>query len=69
MPNTPNAPSYTLTFADAVEVHRMLWEGWFQNRIAAHFDVNPGRISGVKKGALHPGSYEAARRQYGGRAA
>jgi hypothetical protein len=29
------------------------------NRIAAHFDVNPGRVTEVKKGELHPGSLEA----------
>ena len=66
----PNAPSYRLTFEDAVQIHRMLWDGWFQNRIAAQFDVNPGRISEVKQGVLHPGSYEEARRRFGhGRAA
>ncbi|THF59176.1 hypothetical protein E6C48_04120 [Mesorhizobium composti] len=65
----PNEPSYKLTFDDAVEVHRMLWEGWFQNRIAAHFDVNPARVSDVKHKRTHMGSYEAARSKYGGRAA
>ncbi|WP_336055222.1 hypothetical protein [Nitratireductor sp. CH_MIT9313-5] len=65
----PSAPSYRLTFEDAVEVHRMLWEGWLQSRIAAHFDVNPGRISEVKHGTLHERSYQEAKRRYGGRAA
>lgn len=69
MTTPPDSPSYTLTFDDAVEIHRMLWEGWFQNRIAAHFDVNPGRISQVKHGTLHAGSYDVARQRFGGRAA
>ncbi len=47
----------------------MLWEGWLQSRIAAHFDVNPGRISEVKHGTLHERSYQEAKRRYGGRAA
>jgi len=60
MTHVYNKPSYQLTFEDAVQVHLMLMDGWFANRIAAHFDVNPGRISDVKFGRLHEGSYEAA---------
>jgi predicted XRE-type DNA-binding protein len=52
--------SKLLTFEDAVEVHRMIASGMIQSRIAAHFDVNGGRISEVNTGKLHPGSYEAA---------
>jgi len=55
-------PSYRLTFNDAVEVWRRYWAGEFQNRIAACFDVNPGRVNEVVKGQLHPGSEKAARR-------
>lgn len=62
---SPNEPSHTLTFEDAIEIHRMLAEGWFQNRIAAQFDVNPGRISEVKHGAIHAGSFSEAVRRYG----
>lgn len=54
------AGSHTLSFAEAVEVHRMIAAGMLQSRIAAHFDVNSGRISEVNTGKLHPGSYEAA---------
>ena len=53
-------PSPRLTFDQAIEVHQLLRRGVFVNRIAAHFDVNPGRISEIKKGALHPGSRAAA---------
>lgn len=53
-------PSRRLSFDDAVEIHRRLRRGEFVNRIAAHFDVNPGRVSEIKKGVRHPGSREAA---------
>ena len=62
----PRRPSPRLTFEQAVEVHRRLRLGEFVNRIAAHFDVNPGRISEIKKGILHPGSREAALEHDGG---
>ncbi|MAU95846.1 MAG: hypothetical protein CMP81_08155 [Fulvimarina sp.] len=58
-----NRPSYRPTFKDAVQIHLMLMDGWFQNRIAAHFDMNPGRVSEIKAGQLHPGSYEEALRR------
>src|SRR5262249_33528105 len=38
-------PSRRLSFDEAVEIHRRLRRGEFVNRIAAHFDVNPGRVS------------------------
>lgn len=53
-------PSTKLSFKDAVEIQKRLKRGEFQNRIAADFDVNPGRISEVKTGKLHPGSDAAA---------
>lgn len=55
-------PSRRLSFEDAVIVWRRYWDGEFQNRIAAAFDVNPGRISDVIKERLHPGSRDAAMR-------
>lgn len=54
-------PSYQLTFNDAIEVWRRYWAGEYQNRIAAFFDVNQGRVNDVVKGRLHPGSEQAAR--------
>ncbi len=50
-------PSRKLTWADAVSI----WKRWlqtreFQNRIAAEYDVNPGRINEILKGKRHPGS-------------
>lgn len=59
-----NKPSYRLTFEDAVQVHLFLMDGWFQNRIAAHFDTNPARVNEVKTGKRYPGSYaEAVKRR------
>lgn len=55
-------PSYQLTFGDAVQVWHRYWAGEYQNRIAAFFDVNQGRINEVIKGKRHPGSEEVARR-------
>ena len=55
-------PSYRLTFNDAIEVWRRYWAGEYQNRIAAFFDVNQGRVSEVINGHLHPGSRDAASR-------
>jgi predicted XRE-type DNA-binding protein len=52
--------SHKLTFEEAIEVQKMIHKGIIQSRIAAHFDVNIGRISEVKNGQLHLGSYEAA---------
>ena len=54
-------PSRKLTFQDAVKVWLMYWTGEFQNRIAAHFDCNPARISEIIHGYRFPGSEDAAR--------
>lgn len=53
-------PSHRLTFEEAVEIWLRIWRGEFQNRIAADFDVNPGRVCDVKMGRLHPGSRDVA---------
>lgn len=53
-------PSHSLTFDEAIEVHRLIRQGWLQSRIAARFDTNPGRISEVNTGKRHPGSLEAS---------
>lgn len=55
-----NLTSYTLTFNDAVEIWLRHWSGEFQNRIAASFDVNPGRVNEVLKERKHYGSREQA---------
>ncbi|MDQ6438141.1 hypothetical protein RB623_29155 [Mesorhizobium sp. LHD-90] len=57
--------SHTLTFDDAVQVWKLRRQGWFQHRIAARFDVNPGRISDVLKERKHPGSRAVAERDGG----
>jgi predicted XRE-type DNA-binding protein len=60
MKNRACLPSYRLTFNDAVTVWLRYWNGEFQNRIAAVFDVNPGRINEIIKGKTHFGSREVA---------
>jgi hypothetical protein len=55
-----NAPSYTLTFDDAVQVWLRYWGGEFQNRIAASLDVNPARVNEVLKERKFRGSRAAA---------
>lgn len=52
--NRMGRPSRTLTRNDAIQIHRMIADGWLQSRIAAHFDVNPGRISEVNTGKRFP---------------
>ncbi|MCB1508834.1 MAG: hypothetical protein KDI98_08860 [Hyphomicrobiaceae bacterium] len=51
----------TMTFQDAVKTWRLHWSGEFQKRIAALFDVNPGRVNEVLKGRRRPGSEAIAR--------
>ena len=53
---TTRKPSYRLTYDDAVEVWLLHWKGIFQNRIAATFDTNPGRINEVLKERKFVGS-------------
>jgi hypothetical protein len=43
-------PSRRLTRQEAIQIKKLLSDGWFQNRIAARYDVNPGRISEIKNG-------------------
>ncbi len=52
----PDSPSRKLTFADAKVIWKLKREGWLQSRIAAHFDVNQGRISEVLNHKLHRGA-------------
>lgn len=53
-------PSRRLTLQDAVRIWKLHSEGWFQNRIAALLDVNPGRINEVIKGKKFPESHKIA---------
>jgi hypothetical protein len=52
--------TYRLTFDNAVDIWIRSWKGEFQHRIAASYDVNPGRVSGVLKERTHIGSRVAA---------
>jgi hypothetical protein len=53
---TEKRPSRRLSFNDAIKVWELFRSGEFQHRIAAYFDVNPGRISEIIKGKKHIGS-------------
>ncbi|BCB17332.1 hypothetical protein [Bosea sp. ANAM02] len=44
------SPSRRLTASDAAIIKNRILRGEFLNRIAADFDVNPGRISEIKTG-------------------
>lgn len=47
------APSRHLRPEDIPVIKRRILDGEFLNRIAADYDVNPGRISEVKTGRLY----------------
>lgn len=49
-------PSTKLVYKDAVEIQKRIRRGEYLNRIAADYDVNPGRISEIKTGKRFPGS-------------
>ena len=57
-------PSYRLTFEDAVNVWMRIWNGEFQNRVAASYDVNAARVAEVLKETRHPGSRAEAMKRY-----
>lgn len=48
----PRRPSAKLGPNDAAIIKRRIAQGEFLNRIAADFDVNPGRISEIKSGKM-----------------
>ncbi len=43
-------PSYNIKPTDVPFIKKRIREGDFLNRIAADYDVNPGRISEIKSG-------------------
>jgi hypothetical protein len=47
-------PSAKLTLSMAIEIVEMVDSGMFQNRVAAHFDINPGRVAEVMSGQRFP---------------
>ncbi len=53
-------PSGQLTEEDAVTILGRLLRGEYQNRVAADYDVNPGRVAEIKSGKLFPGAREKA---------
>jgi len=56
----PRRSHRSLNFQEAVQVWLRYWAGEYQDRIAASFDVNPGRVNEVVKLRKHLGSREAA---------
>ena len=61
------APSYSLTYEDAIKIHGMIMQGMKQHDIAAKFGVNQGRISEINTGKRFPGSKEDALKRFGGK--
>lgn len=47
-------PSRRIHPSDVPTIKKRIREGEFLNRIAADYDVNPGRISEIKSGLLFP---------------
>jgi hypothetical protein len=53
-------PTYRLTFQDATAIWHRFWNGEYQHRIAAGYDVNQGRVNEVLKEKRHKGSRQVA---------
>jgi len=47
---TSRKPSYRIKPDDVPDIKKRIREGEYLNRIAADYDVNPGRISEIKSG-------------------
>lgn len=47
------SPSYHIQPSDVPLIKKRIREGEYLNRIAADYDVNPGRISEIKTGKTH----------------
>lgn len=56
MENDNRGPSRRLTLEDAIAIWLRHWNGEYQNRIAASFDVNSARVNEVIKGHRYPES-------------
>ncbi len=48
------------TFDEAVEVHKLVKRGFPSSQIAGLLKTNSGRISEIRTGKRHKGSYQAA---------
>jgi hypothetical protein len=59
-PNGTRRPSRKLSAQDAAIIKNRIRQGEFLHRIAADFDVNPGRISEIKTGKRFPDVAPAA---------
>ncbi|WP_116401669.1 hypothetical protein [Methylovirgula sp. 4M-Z18] len=53
-PGGVRRPSYRIQRKDVPEIKKRLLRGEHQNRIAADYDVNPGRISEINTGKAFP---------------
>lgn len=58
MAKSNRRPSHRLTEDDAVAIIEMHLDGHFQNRIAAVFDVNPGRVSEIVNRKRFPNAWK-----------
>ena len=52
--NSVRNPSRKIRPEDVPQIKRRILRGEFLNRIAADYDVNPGRISEIKTGRKFP---------------
>ena len=50
----PRQPSRRIKISDVPFIKKRILSGEFLNRIAADYDVNPGRISEIKTGQRFP---------------
>lgn len=57
-PPDEGKPSKPVTLAMARDFVRLHKRGWFQNRIAAKWDVNPGRVCEVVNKQKFPEAHE-----------
>ena len=57
-PPDEGKPSQPVTLTMAREFVRLHKLGWYQNRIAAKFDVNQGRVSEVINRQVYPEAHE-----------
>ncbi|MCF4099097.1 hypothetical protein [Maritalea mediterranea] len=54
----PRKPSNKLTLDDAIQILKMLKQGYIQSRIAAFYEVNQARISEIKNKRKFPEAHK-----------
>lgn len=64
-PERTSRPGRRPSFDDAVEIWRAWHQNQFVHRIAANFDISPGRVYEIVHGKVYTGSKEVAERALG----